>query len=58
MKEIIGLIRQYGDACWNSAVECGKTGVLDGPKSKQSADLESSLIQAIRDKIEGGETKP
>ena len=45
--EIIDAARQYGDACWNAAAEYGRTGVLDGPKAKESIDLESAFIQVI-----------
>lgn len=53
MKEIIDLVRQYGGSCFSAALEIEETFVLDGPKMKESINLETELIQAIRDKIEG-----
>ena len=51
-EEIIDAVRQYGDACWNAAVEFRRTGWLDGPAAKQSVHLESAIIQAIGVRIE------
>lgn len=53
MWEIINLVRQYGGSCFSAAIEVEETGVLNGPKMKESINLEQELIQAIRDKIEG-----